>query len=401
MKVKDSICQSDSSFVARESREEISLPAAKRRLEVLLVADDLTGAGDSGLGFVQEGFSASVLLDSGRVFHGPTTEVQAVVTGTRALEGSQVRQRLESIFFLPAFSGPVVFHKVDSAGRGNPGVEIAVLMDVLSCDAVVYAPAFPAAGRVVRGGRLRVSDFSGQSTEINLEEMFPAALRNRVQLLAAGATESLRESMAAARSERRNIWVCDAESAEDLKRIVEAASRLSLRILWSGSAGLAGAVARHLAAGRATAQGARKLPARRGAALVICGTDHPVTVEQTRRLAGESTELSLEDAVPSFGVGVLRLDWTRATAEAVRCFWQRLPGPVAGLVLTGGDTAAFVLEALGAEALEIGGAVETGIPWGVIRGGVADGVVAITKSGGFGHEESLVHLATACRRTER
>jgi uncharacterized protein YgbK (DUF1537 family) len=41
--------------------------------------------------------------------------------------------------------------------------------------------------------------------------------------------------------------------------------------------------------------------------------------------------------------------------------------------------------------LWLGGELEPGIPWSVAGGGMIDGYVVITKSGGFGVEESLVN----------
>jgi hypothetical protein len=139
----------------------------------------------------------------------------------------------------------------------------------------------------------------------------------------------------------------------------------------------------------------------------VVGTDHPVTVEQTRRLVGQATELEMGDEVPvpNFGCGVIVVDWSRTDRASLRSFWMRLHAgeqpKVDSLVLTGGDTAAFVLDALEAEALDLRGEVEPGIPWSVVRGGWADGSVALTKSGGFGNEESLAGMAEFCRRMRK
>jgi uncharacterized protein YgbK (DUF1537 family) len=73
-------------------------------------------------------------------------------------------------------------------------------------------------------------------------------------------------------------------------------------------------------------------------------------------------------------------------------------GPVAALILTGGDTAAFVQRSLGASRIELGGELARGIPWGFVEGGVADGCVVITKSGGFGDRDTLVQAFEFCER---
>jgi len=76
-----------------------------------------------------------------------------------------------------------------------------------------------------------------------------------------------------------------------------------------------------------------------------------------------------------------------ATAQAIAPI--SAPPNTRRLILTGGDIAAAVCRRLGAEALEIVGAVEDGFPLLQLRGGIADGALAVTKAGGFGTEESL------------
>ena len=71
--------------------------------------------------------------------------------------------------------------------------------------------------------------------------------------------------------------------------------------------------------------------------------------------------------------------------------------PVSSLVLTGGDTAAMVLRAFDAKSIEVAGQMSPGIPWGIVHGGIADGCIVITKSGGFGDEHVLVHALHFCR----
>ena len=62
---------------------------------------------------------------------------------------------------------------------------------------------------------------------------------------------------------------------------------------------------------------------------------------------------------------------------------------VAGLVIAGGDTAFDVLRSLGASSIDVLGEVETGVPYGLLNGGIAPGVTLITKAGGFGDSQTL------------
>jgi uncharacterized protein YgbK (DUF1537 family) len=370
---------------------------------IVLLADDLTGACDASAGFVNQGFTASVLLRELLPEQAPATDLVAAVTYTRDLGPDATRQLLLNHPILRNFNSGNIFHKVDSAGRGNPGVEMTAIAAQAHCDAIVFAPAFPGAGRVVRNGQLHVVDFSRQNRHTDLLSLLPSSLRSQAELVPIQSVEFLHRKMEAANSVRRNLWICDAASEKDLDAIVEAASGLPLRILWSGSAGLAAAVARHCASSASGRTALRTPEPRPGRTLVVSGTDHAVTLAQFERLAVSVVRLSLDAAVvPDFACGCLQLDWARTTPGAVRGFWQRLhkadQPPITSLVLTGGDTAAFVLEALGASSLILGGELEQGIPWSRVVGGWADGALAITKSGGFGTVDSLTHCAQFSQR---
>lgn len=68
------------------------------------------------------------------------------------------------------------------------------------------------------------------------------------------------------------------------------------------------------------------------------------------------------------------------------------------LLLTGGETAASVLKALGAGALEIVGEHAPGVVVSRIRGGRSEGACVVTKAGSFGRDALLLELAEAWRR---
>ena len=117
------------------------------------------------------------------------------------------------------------------------------------------------------------------------------------------------------------------------------------------------------------------------------GTRHPVTSLQVSHLEGDSG--TLNRAIHRIQLG------TTLEQEIVAAFAAQ---PVSALVLTGGETAAFVLQALGASSIVLAGELAPGIPWGFVEGGVADGCVVVTKSGGFGQHDALAHAFEFCKR---
>ncbi|WP_082471387.1 nucleotide-binding domain containing protein [Arthrobacter sp. Leaf234] len=72
---------------------------------------------------------------------------------------------------------------------------------------------------------------------------------------------------------------------------------------------------------------------------------------------------------------------------------------VGALVLVGGDGARAVLDATRAQALRITGAIQEGIPVGVVEGGTAAGKIVVTKAGGFGPVTALLDTVTELTRT--
>jgi uncharacterized protein YgbK (DUF1537 family) len=93
---------------------------------------------------------------------------------------------------------------------------------------------------------------------------------------------------------------------------------------------------------------------------------------------------------------VVRIDCGATSQQEIRnAFTAR---PVAALILTGGDTAAFVLKSLDASSILLAGELAPGIPWGFVEGGMAHGCMAVTKSGGFGDRDALIRALEFCTR---
>jgi uncharacterized protein YgbK (DUF1537 family) len=91
---------------------------------------------------------------------------------------------------------------------------------------------------------------------------------------------------------------------------------------------------------------------------------------------------------------------------------------VGGLLATGGETARRLLDRAGISALELGGELEVGIPWGVALGRAArpgllldpqaSGAIGlepcfpiISKAGAFGDSGTLVRCRKALKAMER
>ncbi len=177
-----------------------------------LLADDLTGALDSAARFVPLTGPVAVTWRDAEI-----AGSVAFDSGTRDLPAEQAREIAER-FAAKLDGGAPAFKKIDSLLRGHVAVELAACMRRF--DHCVLAPAFPFQGRITRNGRqfARIGD-GWRDTGVDL----PAELR------ALGV----------------EVRLHDAETDADLDAIVAEGRRLTGRVLWCGTGGLAGALAGH------------------------------------------------------------------------------------------------------------------------------------------------------------
>jgi len=385
---------------------------------ILIVADDLTGACDSGVAFVASGHSVRVLLNTSQLYASQLdprslaldrnsnrdsshTEdrnaVLALTTESRDLTASEaaasVTQHIAK--FAPHTPGALVFKKIDSAARGHFAAEIDAALRASGATLALVAPAFPAAGRTVTNGILTVRDWSGQDTAIALHNLFPPEESARIANLPTGSEDELHRGLSRALEDSTRILLCDATTQSDLDRLAAAALRISQPLLWAGSAGLARALAAQMqtpavqfpaAVGNVVTSHPAQSARRTGRTLFFTGTPHPITALQVAHL-----EQTPRDHHPR---AIHRVPESNASpANVISAFTAEAP---AALILTGGDTAAFVLRALGANSILLAGELAPGIPWGIVEGGLAHGCTVVTKSGGFGERDALLRCFEFC-----
>jgi uncharacterized protein YgbK (DUF1537 family) len=352
-----------------------------------LIADDLTGALDTAAEFAALCGPVPVRRD-----HMASPGSLAIATGTRELPRAEAIARVAQA--APRLAGAdIAFKKLDSLLRGHAMAELGACLGAGAWRSVVLAPAFPAQGRVTRGGRQFLRDRGGWREVADL-----------VALCAAAGLPAQRVEPGAALPE--GIALFDAETEADLARIAARGRAAPGPVLWCGSGGL----------GRALAAVApvRADTALRGPVLGLFGSDQDVTRRQLAACGALWTEMA-EDTPPAaiaqaldrgaalVTVALPSLSRAEAARRIAACFARLLAGlPRPGtLLVAGGETLGAVLDALGA-SVEAQGLVMPGLPRAVLRGGRWDGVDLISKSGAFGGD-MLWHdlLASQPFMTER
>lgn len=354
-----------------------------------VIADDLTGALDTGIQFQQRGFTTRVVLPPfppGSLEHA-AAEVVVVDTETRHATGSVAAETVVACAGRLRSAGATRFYKkIDSTLRGPWPEELAALRRTIGVDHAVLCPAFPALGRTVRGAEVYVRD-----QLLAAEQPAVATLRAGERSVSRGDWDDLSPTA------RPPVVLADAETEGDLDAIVAWAMARSLDCILCGSGGLAAAWAR---ARRPDGRPASRMvqPCRR--VLVVAGSSNPVTLLQIEALQ-RHLELSAgnEDIVLLIrgGTGTRPEDVSTAEALATEAAKLHAVRPVDGWVLTGGETAYRVLRALGAASIRLECEALPGMPMSTVEGGPAAGCCIVTKAGGFGDPAALVRTVERLR----
>jgi uncharacterized protein YgbK (DUF1537 family) len=414
--------------------------------KIVVIADDLTGANDTGVQFAKQGLKTLVLMSVPGSPSELDEDVLVVDTRSRALSPAEAYQKVTETALLFKNRDPfqTLYKKIDSTLRGNLGAEIDAIMDACGLELAIVAPAFPRNGRTTMGGFHYLGNAPLEATEIARDPLCPVSESHIPTLIAkqtkrsvghvgiksviagtGGILEAMRQLFAAG----RKILVCDAWQEEHLKMITMAAVRLERPVLWVGSAGLAEYVPLALGLGAASAD---EKPV-----VVIAGSVSSVTRGQVAMLR-QRTDVAYVEASPSAflkpgsaqaetdrcyraaldairtGKDVVIVSGdtdemvartreeglslglsSRQTSEAVAaalgslCRQVVLNVPVSGLVLTGGDIAVSCCSLLSASGISVLREVAPGIPVGVLKGGQCPGLKVVTKAGAFGAEDAL------------
>jgi uncharacterized protein YgbK (DUF1537 family) len=355
-----------------------------RARPLTIVADDLTGACDTGALFAARG-PVPVTVWPRRAVE---AAVRVIDTESRTAISLEAADRVTAVA-ARARAG-FWFKKIDSTLRGPIGPEVDALMRGTGATTAIVCPAFPAQRRVVLDRTLLVRGVPVAETPIGRDPHFPRGTSSVVDLLRPQLDRALAwipidqlragADALAARVRRLSgtVIIADAESDADLDALVEAALAATPVPLLAGSAGLARALAARLGLRGERAE----LPA--GARwLVVAGSLHPVTRRQLReaRAAGLTVLATAERDSGDRVAAVARLI-EQATATLQREPWDLV-------VVTGGETAVALWNALGAERLDLVGAPAPGLAFGHLRVPGREPLPLLTKAGGFGSPDLL------------
>lgn len=331
---------------------------------ILAIADDLTGALEVGAKFAGGGFAARVTTAT-NVSGVPDTPVLVVDTESRHLTETDSRTAVrDTVERLRHFRPWLVYKKTDSTLRGNIAAELRGLVDVFPEKAILYAPAYPAMGRVVRGGRLFVNGVPVHETAFSQDPLNP-----------------IRDSDIRTVLGTLTATVVDGESDLDIQEVARSACRSEAPPLLVGPAALAGALVDFLPLSRGSVRAFPEIPR----CLVINGSLHPVSASQ---IAFAKDHGCFENGWRLFDSGLTGGEgMSRAfhTGQLVRGLLAE--SKTDAVIVFGGDTAFGIHHAFGSPVFDPYGEIFPGVP--MSRCG---DLFWITKAGGFGERDLLCEI---------
>ncbi|PRX95700.1 four-carbon acid sugar kinase family protein [Allonocardiopsis opalescens] len=420
--------------------------------EVLVLADDLTGANATGARFARAGLRAVTVAPERAAEVAPDYDVVVVNTDSRHLPSERaaglVAGALRAV-------GPVrlAVKRTDTTLRGNVGAEIEAAYRALAGAApagtrvrALLAPAFPASGRVTVDGVQLLDGVPLERTELALDPLSPLRTSVVADIVAEQTPLPLRHLPIRCVSQGRAaiaaalaagdepLVLCDALTDEHLAELAGAAAdnhRADGTVWLAVDPGPFGAL---LAAelGISGAHPPGPLLAVSGSATDLVRRQFEVLAEReedlrfldadVRRLAepGYAAERARELAALLAGAGTVAVRTAARGADVVELPPERrrevprrlarvvadalaAPGarPPSGLFVVGGEMTAALLDAVGARAFEVRGEVLPLAVSGALVGGGLDGTPAVTKGGLVGGADAAAECVSALRRAAR
>jgi len=384
----------------------------KPTLKIGLIADDFTGAMDSGAQF-----SCSKLSVQLRIIGKPSGDVAIINTASREISKSEAVTR--NIDACRLLVDRQLFKKIDSTLRGHVGAEVEAILSASYYRKAIICPAAPLQGRTILDGVLFINGVPLKETSFNDDPIYPAKSSYVVELIKAPTARisldlvraPLEQLTAAITSANQPLLIADAETPEDLLSLSHAI--LATNSLPCGAFGLAKAFLEALNVDTNVSSPFQP----EWPVLVLVGSANQMAREQVRILETLPDCLVLKlGATPPpeifeqifdqkpFNKRILVLsanqdrticspEWIRfgkTVSEIGRNLLESFQPQTIGVI--GGETATYFCELVMAESIQILGETMPGIPYGRIQGGRLDQHLLITKAGGFGEPGTLKNI---------
>ena len=193
---------------------------------LLILADDFTGALDTGVQISKTGARTVVLTDPHADLErfADETEVLVIDAETRHIPPQQAKACVASIARRAfAMKVPCIYKKTDSALRGNIGAELEAVAEESPDGQLFFVPAFPQMNRTTEHGQQLIEGMPVAQSVFGQDPFEPVRNSDVAAIIAeqSGLPTVTAEPGEPIRLKGPGIQICDAKSVEDIRRTGE------------------------------------------------------------------------------------------------------------------------------------------------------------------------------------
>ena len=378
----------------------------------LIITDDITGAGDTGVTLARLGIPVIVTLKEIE-----ECQMSCVInTESRSL-GSEEAYKLISGLDIDFDSFDFIVKKVDSTLRGNIAHEILAVDEVYKPELILFIPALPELGRTTEGGVHMLNGTPISKTEIGFDPKTPVREDNLRNILQTVYKEAITHFSVEDIEENRldfnhgRVFSCDVLINQHMQNAVAAAMKTGKRILWVGSAGIVDSLLQTIhntlpamalvASISDTTRQQVKFAEEKGVPLVVIPWQHLVSRDYKDYIqngvdllqngmdiivlpSSSYDRIEFEKSPPNISGQIQEAMGTIGAAILKKV-------KVSGIFLTGGDTAMGFFNQIKANKFSIVSEVLMGVPLMKAMGTKHETMKIITKAGAFGQPDTVYY----------
>lgn len=254
-------------------------------IRLVVLADDFTGALDTGIQFGKLGINTVVTQKSDcDDYRDSDCEVLVINTESRHLTGAEASQKLYEISNRVKNMGVrFLYKKIDSTFRGNIGAELQGCMKGMEAERLMLIPAYPENKRYTRGGRQYIDKTPLFETSFAKDPFNPVVSSEISEIIHSQCAVPVYpvpvNGLEHFDPTAEGIYLFDAESQEDMEKIAGRLKNMRDLRICAGCAGFASFLPPLLEM-KAQAQNASgtKRPL-----LLMCGSVCPVSARQLKK----------------------------------------------------------------------------------------------------------------------